>query len=313
MRLTESIRQRLAGKKILLMAHLVLGYPSFEANRETVRQMVEAGVDLIELQIPFSEPMADGPVIALANQEALARGTTVRQCLDFARETVAAHPIPFLFMTYCNIVIQHGLEAFCRTSADMGIQGFIVPDLPPEEGGDYLDLCARHEIAPILIYAPTSTDERMRVLASHARGLIYCVARRGSPGPRPPLARNSTATWNAAGRRQACRWRWGSVSGSEATWMPWWARRRSRWWEARRSVWWTPRGSRRWDPSCADFGKSRPGLNDSRRRSGLSRPRTGPPQSGQGYAAGKAGTDSSSSASNSSSTDSSSSSSRFRK
>ena len=182
MRLTESIRQRLAGKKILLMAHLVLGYPSFEANRETVRQMVEAGVDLIELQIPFSEPMADGPVIALANQEALARGTTVRQCLDFARETVAAHPIPFLFMTYCNIVIQHGLEAFCRTSADMGIQGFIVPDLPPEEGGDYLDLCARHEIAPILIYAPTSTDERMRVLASHARGLIYCVARRGVTG-----------------------------------------------------------------------------------------------------------------------------------
>ncbi len=182
MRLATSLTAALGRKEILLMTHIVLGYPSFAANREVVRQMVENGVDLIEMQIPFSEPMADGPVIIKANQDSLAQGTKVRQCLDFAAEMVATYPIPFLFMTYYNILFKYGEEAFIKEAARLGIQGLIVPDLPPEEGTTYLERTKANDLAPILIFAPTSTDERMRELAQAGAGFIYCVARRGVTG-----------------------------------------------------------------------------------------------------------------------------------
>lgn len=182
MRLKSNLEAALGHKDVLLMTHIVLGYPSFEANREVVRQMVEGGVDLIEMQIPFSEPMADGPVIIRANQESLARGTKVRECLTFAAEMVATHPIPFLFMTYYNILFKFGETAFFAEAAKIGIQGLIVPDLPPEEGASYLALAREHGIAPVLIFAPTSTDARMRELAEVGDGFIYCVARRGVTG-----------------------------------------------------------------------------------------------------------------------------------
>ncbi len=182
MRLKSNVEKALQGKEILLMTHIVLGYPSFAANREVIQQMVESGVDLIEMQIPFSEPMADGPVIIKANQDSLTLGTKVRDCLEFAAEMVATHSIPFLFMTYYNILFKYGEEEFFKEAARMGIQGFIVPDLPPEEGESFLKLARKYDIAPILIFAPTSTDERMRELAAVADGFIYCVARRGVTG-----------------------------------------------------------------------------------------------------------------------------------
>jgi len=129
--LEEIIRARLQDRKILLMTHLVLGYPSFEVNREVIRQMVENGVDLIEMQIPFSEPVADGPMILKANQESIARGAKVEQCLEFAREITAEFHIPFLFMTYYNILYKFGLQNFISRAYDINIQGFITPDLPP--------------------------------------------------------------------------------------------------------------------------------------------------------------------------------------
>ena len=96
----QQLRERLKKKDILLMTHIVLGYPSFDVNREVIEQMVDNGVDCIEMQIPFSEPMADGPVILKANQEALANGTKVADCFSFAAEIIQQHDIPFLFMTY---------------------------------------------------------------------------------------------------------------------------------------------------------------------------------------------------------------------
>lgn len=182
MPLSDALRARRAEKDILLMTHLVLGYPSLDANREVVRQMVENGVDCIELQIPFSEPVADGPVILKANQEAISHGLKVRECLDFAAEMAATHKIPFLFMTYYNILFKYGVEKFFKKAKEIGIQGFIVPDLPPEEGEEYLALAKKYEIAPIMIFAPTSTDARMRELAGYGDGFIYCVARRGVTG-----------------------------------------------------------------------------------------------------------------------------------
>ena len=182
MQLTETLRARRAEKDILLMTHLVLGYPSLDVNREVVRQMVENGVDCIELQIPFSEPVADGPVILKANQEAISHGLKVRECLEFAAEMAATHQIPFLFMTYYNILFKYGVEKFFKKAKEIGIQGFIVPDLPPEEGEEYLALAKKYGIAPIMIFAPTSTDMRMRELAGYGDGFIYCVARRGVTG-----------------------------------------------------------------------------------------------------------------------------------
>ncbi|MCK4837428.1 MAG: tryptophan synthase subunit alpha [Desulfobulbaceae bacterium] len=182
MQLTEYLHKQKAQKDILLMTHLVLGYPSFAVNREVIKQMVDNGVDLIEMQIPFSEPMADGPMILKANQDSLENGTKVRDCLDFAAEITGTHQIPFLFMTYYNILFKYGVEEFFKKAVEINIKGFIVPDLPPEEGEEFLALAKKYDLAPIMIYAPTSTEERMKELANHANGFIYCVARRGVTG-----------------------------------------------------------------------------------------------------------------------------------
>ena len=190
MQLEEQLRSKLQEKDILLMTHIVLGYPSFEVNREVIRQMVENGVDCIEMQIPFSEPMADGPVILKANQEALATGISVEDCLAFGAEMAAAFDIPFLYMTYYNIVFKYGEESFFKNAAETGIKGVIVPDLPPEMGHDFLEYADNNHIAPVLIFTPTSTDERMTELASYGRGFIYCVARRGVTGKKSEFGKD---------------------------------------------------------------------------------------------------------------------------
>ncbi|WP_372679787.1 tryptophan synthase subunit alpha [Desulfosarcina sp.] len=176
------IRSRLAEKKILLMTHIVIGYPTLKASLEIVRTMVEAGVDLMELQIPFSEPIADGPVILKANQAALANGVTVDQCLDFGRTVARRFPIPFLYMTYYNILFKHGVGRFADGMQAAGLQGAIVPDLPPEEAADYLAAMGRRELSPIFIFSPTTANARMHTIARVASGFIYCVARKGVTG-----------------------------------------------------------------------------------------------------------------------------------
>ncbi len=180
--LEQQLRKRLGEKKILLMTHIVLGYPSFEVNREVVAQMAANGVDCIEMQIPFSEPMADGPVILKANQDSIAAGTTVADCLAFGAEMTGKYDIPFLFMTYYNIVFKYGEERFFQDCRKAGIKGLIIPDLPPEMGDDFFRLAREYQIAPVLIFAPTSTDARMSELNRSAAGFIYCVARRGVTG-----------------------------------------------------------------------------------------------------------------------------------
>jgi tryptophan synthase alpha chain len=180
--LESYIRSRLAEKKILLMTHIVIGYPSLEASLDIVRAMVAAGVDLMELQIPFSEPIADGPVILRANQASLANGITVSDCMDFARRAAAECDIPFLLMTYYNILFKYGVDRFADHMAADGLRGAIVPDLPHEEGHTYLSAMNRNDLAPIFIFAPTTSETRMREIARHAAGFVYCVARKGVTG-----------------------------------------------------------------------------------------------------------------------------------
>jgi len=187
MQLEDQLQQKLKEKDILLMTHIVLGYPSFEVNRQVIKQMVENGVDCIEMQIPFSEPMADGPIIMKANLDSLHSGTKVDQCLVFGAEMAAAYDIPFLYMTYYNIIYKYGEEKFIKECSRTGITGLIVPDLPPEQSKDFFALAEQHSIAPILIYAPTSTETRMKELDAAGDGFIYCVARKGVTGKKSEL------------------------------------------------------------------------------------------------------------------------------
>jgi tryptophan synthase alpha chain len=177
--LESTLRARLRERGILLMTHIVIGYPTMDDSFRIIETMVEAGVDLMELQIPFSEPIADGPVILHANQQALATGTTVQKCFDLAHKVTRTFDIPFLFMSYYNILFKYGVERFATAMSEAGLHGAIVPDLPPEEGRDYLQAMARHSLVPIFIFSPTTTDQRMHYIASFARGFVYCVARKG--------------------------------------------------------------------------------------------------------------------------------------
>jgi tryptophan synthase alpha chain len=189
----STIREQLEQKEILLMTHIVVGYPSLEESYRIVQAMVEAGVDLMELQIPFSEPIADGPVILRANQEALATGISVEQCLDFAERVSREFDIPFLVMTYYNILFKYGVERFAAAMAQRGLKGAIVPDLPPEEAGDYLRAMAANQLDPIFIFAPNSTEQRLQLIAEHAGGFVYCVARKGVTGAQTDFSRDLDA------------------------------------------------------------------------------------------------------------------------
>ena len=180
--LEDYIRQRMEEKEILLMAHVVVGYPSIEESFDLVQTIVDAGVDLMELQIPFSEPIADGPAILKANQAALADGVRVEDTFRFAQKVTGAFDIPFLFMTYYNIVFKRGEERFFTEAREAGIRGAIVPDIPPEEGESYMAAAAANKVDPIFIFSPTSTPQRINYLARFGRGFFYCVARRGVTG-----------------------------------------------------------------------------------------------------------------------------------
>jgi tryptophan synthase alpha chain len=180
--LEEYLRQCLVKREIALMTHIVLGYPDFDTSLRLIERMAAAGVELMELQIPFSEPIADGPVILHANQQALERGATVERCFALAAEVTRRFDQPFLFMSYYNVLFKYGVPRFVERMREVGLRGAIVPDLPPEEGADYLSAMRTEGLDPIFIYAPSTSDARLRKIAGYASGFVYCVARKGVTG-----------------------------------------------------------------------------------------------------------------------------------
>jgi tryptophan synthase alpha chain len=178
------------GRRKGLMTHVVVGYPSLASTSALVLAMDEAGADFIELQIPFSDPLADGPTIQSACELAISRGARVRDAFTIAAECAGQVQAPLLFMAYANTVYRYGTEAFCRDAAAAGISGLIVPDLPAEaarhEG--YLEACSHHGLHNIVTLAPTSTGARIAVNASVASGFVYCMSRQGVTGARLGLA-----------------------------------------------------------------------------------------------------------------------------
>lgn len=181
-------------KQLLLMTHAVVGYPSLDDNWTMLEAMNEAGVSLVELQMPFSEPIADGPVFVKANQDALQNGIAWDEYFDFMRRATSTFDFPIIYMGYYNSVFCMGHETFCQRLKDSGCCGYIIGDLPPEQAAE-LDICAgSHNISPIHLMTPTNTDKRLEKITHNASGFIYCVARKGVTGRKTSLD-NETAEY----------------------------------------------------------------------------------------------------------------------
>ena len=176
------VRERLKQKKMLLMTHAVVGFPSFDDNMAMLDIMQRVGADIVELQLPFSEPIADGPIFVRANQHALDAGVNWEQYFRFMERASKAFDFKILMMGYYNSALQMGHEAFGACLAEHGASGFIMADLPPQEAGPLFAEADRFDLAPIVLMTPTNSMERLRQLAQYARGFVYCVARKGVTG-----------------------------------------------------------------------------------------------------------------------------------
>jgi tryptophan synthase alpha chain len=175
------------GRRKALIPYVTVGYPRPETALELVPRLEEWGADLVELGIPFSDPLADGATIQEASFVALEQGTTPARCLEVAARLRERVSLPLVFMTYYNPVLSYGLDGFCRDSARAGVDGLILPDLPPEEGADLEAAGQRHGVDLIYLLAPNSSPGRIEVVAQRARGFIYLVSLTGVTGVRREL------------------------------------------------------------------------------------------------------------------------------
>lgn len=170
-----------------LICYLTVGYPSLAATRRLVPLLAAAGCDLVELGIPFSDPLADGATIQRATHQALLNGVTPRQCLDLAADVHRATAVPLAFMTYYNLLLNHGLDDFCARANASGVGGLIIPDLPPDEAEALRTAANAHDVSLVHLLAPTSTERRIRVVTERSQGFIYLVSLTGVTGARESL------------------------------------------------------------------------------------------------------------------------------
>ncbi len=170
-----------------LIPYITVGYPDTATTLKVVSLLAGSGCDIIELGIPFSDPLADGATIQRASYEALRQGVTPHLCLEVAKELRQQVEIPLVFMTYYNPVLKFGLEQFCSKCAEAGIDGLIIPDLPPEEGQELEKSSRGHGLDLIYLLSPASTADRIRLVVGKASGFIYLVSLTGVTGARDEL------------------------------------------------------------------------------------------------------------------------------
>jgi tryptophan synthase alpha chain len=190
--LAERLEARLdairAEGRAALVAYGVAGYPDLPTSHAAFRAMSEAGADVLEIGPPYSDPLIDGPVIQQAVTCALAGGTRFDQVLQLCAELTATLPTPVVLLVYYNLIAHRGHDTAARDLAAAGVSGAVVPDLPPEEAGEWLAATGRAGIAPIFLAAPTSTDARLAAVGRHTRGFVYAQASLGVTGLRESLA-----------------------------------------------------------------------------------------------------------------------------
>src|SRR5437899_4361002 len=176
-------------KKPALVVYVTCGDPDLSTTREIVLAAIEAGADVIELGVPFSDPVADGPVIQRASERALKHGTSLAQVLTLAAEIRQhAQSTGLIVFSYLNPILRMGMEKFCKVARAAGVDGTLVTDLPVEEAGEYLRAMRENDLSPVFLAAPTSPDERLRRIAAASQGCVYAVSRTGVTGQRQQLA-----------------------------------------------------------------------------------------------------------------------------
>jgi len=170
-----------------IVAYITAGDPSLDATHRFVLALAEAGADVIELGVPFSDPLADGPTIQRASERALKSGTTLAGVLDLVRRIRQSSEVPLVLFSYYNPILQMGLERFAAAAAQAGADGVLATDLTPEESGDYKGILRAHNLDTIFLAAPTSSDERLKLISDSSTGFLYIISRTGVTGAKDSL------------------------------------------------------------------------------------------------------------------------------
>ena len=172
-------------KNALLICYAVAGYPDVKTSQEIAATLVKAGADVIEIGIPFSDPVADGPVIQKASYDALTKGMTPEKSLSIVQATRKQFSqVPILLMTYANIVFKAGYDAFSAKAARAGADGFVIPDLPIEEAGQYVAAMRKSNLAAVFLVSPNSSEQRIHAIAAKSSGFLYLISTYGTTGMR---------------------------------------------------------------------------------------------------------------------------------
>ncbi len=175
------------GKKALV-SYMMVGYPDYETSLEAFRVILREGTDILEIGFPFSDPVADGPTIQTAHEVALRNGIRSKHVFELSKRLREEFPEkPFLLMTYYNPIFRMGLENFCKSAKDSGIDGFIVPDLPPEEGIELKSICEGLGLSVVFLASPTSTEKRLKLICEKSDHMVYFVSLTGTTGAREEL------------------------------------------------------------------------------------------------------------------------------
>jgi tryptophan synthase alpha chain len=186
-RISKRFAELRASGALGIVAYITAGDPSLDATLKFVLSLAEAGVDVIELGVPFSDPLADGPTIQRASERALKAGTTLAGVLELVRRIRQSSQVPLVFFSYYNPILQMGLEKFACAAANAGADGVLATDLTPEESEEYRHILQEHHLDTIFLGAPTSTDERLAKIAACSSGFLYLISRTGVTGAKDVL------------------------------------------------------------------------------------------------------------------------------
>lgn len=186
-RISRRFAELRAASELGIVAYITAGDPSLEATHRFVLELAHAGADIIELGVPFSDPLADGPTIQRASERALKAGATLPRVLDVVRRIRETSQVPLVVFSYYNPVLQMGLKQFASAAASVGADGALITDLTPEESGEYRRALAEHHLDTIFLGAPTSTDERLARISACSSGFLYLISRTGVTGAREAL------------------------------------------------------------------------------------------------------------------------------
>lgn len=195
-RIEAALAQGREAGRPLVVAFVTAGFPEIGSTAPVVRALAAAGADMVEIGVPFSDPLADGPTIQRASERALANGMRLDGVLDTVaelRRDPAVAGVPLLLMGYCNPFFRYGLDAFVDRAAEVGVDGLIVPDLPPEEAGEYRAACAGSGLSAVFLVAPNAPDERVRLVDRASTHFSYCVSVTGVTGARGQVHERTVA------------------------------------------------------------------------------------------------------------------------